>query len=489
MQIDPTVLSKVRALPDKPGCYLMRDRRGTIIYVGKAASLRKRVGSYFRKATRARADPKLRGLVRTVADIETIVTRTEADAVLTEGQLIKDFRPRYNVAFKDDKRFLLLHLDARGPFPRLELCRIQRDVGNDYFGPYASAAGARVALDFVEKRFGLRKCRPVTPTAKDHEHCINDIVRFCTAPCIDKISREGYAERVELASGFLRGEKPEYLGELRERMEEASGALDFERAAALRDTYLRLRETVERRARVLSTPRMKRDAARLGVEELGRVLGLAAPPHVIEAYDVSNISGTFAVAGMVCAVDGMPAGNRYRRFRIRTVSGADDPAMMTEAVSRSVRNEERMTVGLPDLILVDGGLSQVRAARGALAGAGLSRIPVAGLAKKHEELYYRDGDEPILLPFDSPALLVLRHIRDEAHRFAIAYHHALRRKRISESVLDDIPGIGPERKKSLLKHFGSLRRLKKASTGEIAVVPGMGADLAQAIHIALARIS
>lgn len=482
MQIHPTVQSKLRELPDKPGCYLMRDRRGTIIYVGKALSLRKRVGSYFRKATLVRADPKLRGLVRSVVDIEIVVARTEAEAVLTEGQLIKDYRPRYNVDFRDDKRFLLLRVNLHQPFPRFELCRIRRDDGSEYFGPYASAPGARAALDFLEKRFGLRKCRPNLPTLKDHEHCINDIVRFCMAPCIGKIAPEAYAERVADACAFLRGEKPECLVELRQRMEEAATAMEFEKAAALRDTYLRLRETVERRARVLSTPRMKRDMAHAGVEELGRILGLAAPPRVIEAYDVSNISGTFAVAGMVCAVDGMPAGNRYRRFRIKTVTGADDPAMMAEAVSRSMRNEERATIGLPDLVLVDGGLSQVRSARKALAAVESGHIPVAGLAKKQEELYCRDGDEPIRLPPDSRALLVLRHIRDEAHRFALAYHHALRRKRISESVLDDIPGIGPERKRALLRHFGSLRGLKKAGVEEIAAVPGVGRELAQSVR-------
>lgn len=482
MQIPTTVQAKLRELPDKPGCYLMRDRRGTIIYVGKAASLRKRVGSYFRKATLVHADPKLRGLVRSVADIEIIVTRTEADAVLTEGQLIKDYRPRYNVDFKDDKRFLMLRVDMHQPFPRFELCRIRRDDGCDYFGPYASAPGARVALDFIEKRFGLRKCRPAIPDPKDHEHCINDIVRYCAAPCIGRITREQYAELVSTACAFLRGEKPEYIVELRVRMEEASAAMHFEKAAALRDTYLRLRETVERLSRVLSTPRMKRDAALRGVEELGRLLGLVARPRTIEAYDVSNISGTFAVASMVCAIDGMPAGNRYRRFRIKSVIGADDPAMMAEAVSRSVRNEERANTGLPDLVLVDGGISQVLAARGALGAAGLSRIPVAGLAKKQEELYFGDGATPIQLPSDSQALLVLRHIRDEAHRFALAYHHALRRKQISESVLDDISGVGPARKKDLLKHFGSLRRLRDASVEQIAGVPGVGQELAEAIH-------
>jgi len=485
MQTSDAIRQKLQSVPDKPGCYIMRDKRGKIIYVGKAVSLRKRVTYYFRQSTLRRADPKLRGLIKSAADIEFVIAKTEADAVLTEGQLIKDYRPRYNIDFKDDKRFPLLRVDPGQPFPRFELCRIQRGDSREYFGPYTSASGARAALDFIEKKFGLRKCRPVIPAPKDHEHCINDIVRFCSAPCVGRIDKAAYADRVALASAFLHGERPEDLAELKARMEEAAAATDFEKAAALRDTLLRLREIISRRARVLRTPEMKHLIARQGIEELGRVLGMSTPPRTIEAYDVSNISGTFAVASMVCAVDGVPQRQRYRRFKIRTVSGADDPAMLAEAVSRSILGKERAKMGLPDLILADGGEAQVRSVRGTLAAAGMARIPVAGLAKKHEEIHWKEGEMPIRLVSDSAALLVLRHIRDEAHRFALAYHHVLRRKQIRDSVLDEIPGIGAERKKRLLVHFGSVQQLQKAEVEEIASVSGVGKALAGTIHAAL----
>ena len=209
MQISDTLQTKLRALPDAPGCYLFRDRRGRIIYVGKAVSLRKRVQSYFREASLRRGSPKLRGLVRSVDDLEVVVVRNEAEAVLTEGQLIKDYRPRYNVSFRDDKRFLLLRIDLREPYPVIRLCRIQREDEAQYFGPYASSAAARAAVDFVEKRYGLRKCAPREPDAQTYQHCLNDVIRFCSAPCVGKVTREAYHARVAEACAFLRGRRPQ----------------------------------------------------------------------------------------------------------------------------------------------------------------------------------------------------------------------------------------------------------------------------------------
>ena len=232
---------KLQTLPDRPGCYLMRDRRGTIIYVGKAVSLRKRVRSYFRDASLRSASPKLRSLVHSVADLEFVPTRNEAEAILTEGRLIKDYRPRYNVSFRDDKRFLLIRADLAEPFPRLRLCRFERPDGARYFGPYASSAAARMALDFAEKKFGLRKCSPRVPDATTCRHCINDIVRYCSAPCVGRIGEAEYRGRVEEAAAFLRGEKGELLRRMREEMERLSAALEFERAAALRDRIEQMR--------------------------------------------------------------------------------------------------------------------------------------------------------------------------------------------------------------------------------------------------------
>lgn len=487
MTIPDKVKARLKELPNKPGCYLMRNRQGRIIYVGKARSLRKRVQSYFRDATLRSASPKQRSLVKSVADIDYVVVRNEAEAVLTEGRLIKDYKPRYNVAFRDDKRFLLIRIDPTEPWPRLRLVRLEQNDGALYFGPYASSRAARETVDFVEKHFGLRKCSPRIPDADTYRHCINDIIRFCSAPCVGKVTHDEYMGRLDSACAFLRGETPELVVTLRREMEGAADARDFERAAALRDTVFMLDRTVRQRARVAATPQMERDAAARGVADLQHALDLPAPPTVIEAFDVSNISGSHAVAGMVCAVDGIPRRNRYRRFRIAAVEGIDDPRMIAEVVRRRYHRLQREEAAMPDLVLVDGGVTQLRAAGVALAELGLETLPIAGLAKQYEEIYRPGASTPLRLPPNSKALTILRRLRDEAHRFAITYHRNLRNRRIRESVLDDIPGVGPSRKTALLQHFGSVRRLAKASPDDIAAVPGFGRELAALVHAELHR--
>jgi excinuclease ABC subunit C len=476
-------------LPDRPGVYIMRDRTGRVIYVGKAVSLRKRVQTYFRAATLRHADPKLRGLIKSVADLDVLELRTEEEATLTEGRMIKEYRPRYNVSFRDDKRFLLLKIDMKEPFPRLTLARIRKEDGAVYLGPYGSAASARAAQEFVEKRYGLRQCRPRVPTAVDHRHCINDIVRYCSAPCIGAVDRAGYAERVVEACAFLRGERREVLAELEAEMKAAAAERDFERAAALRDTLLKLREALRRRVRGDKSFSVKAEEARAGVLALQAVLGLPAPPEVIECYDISNISGTHAVGSLVCAVHGEPARARYRLFRVKTVEGIDDPGMMAEVIRRRFSRALAERQPLPDLVVVDGGITQLRAARAELDRLGLSSLPAAGLAKRFEELHYEVPGvrSPILLPEDSVALKVLKQIRDEAHRFALTYHRKLRAQRIRDSRLDEIAGIGKKRKAILLSHFGSVRRLRRATPEEIAAVPGIGGEMARVIADALAR--
>ena len=467
----------------------MRDRRGRIIYVGKALSLRRRVQSYFRTATLRHADPKLRGLVHSVTDLEWLVTRTEADAVLTEGRLIKEYRPHYNVDFKDDKRFLMIRVNLADPLPQFKPVRFKRDDGATYFGPYPNSAAARAAIEFADRVFGLRRCAPITPGPEHHRHCIDDIVRYCSAPCIGTVSPAAYHERVAEACAFLRGERPEHLTSLREARDEAARTLDFESAAMLRDLLRLLDEATRHRIRMASTPAMKAIDAAAGLRHLQTVLGLDAPPHIIEGFDISNISGTLAVASMVCAVDGMPNRTRYRRFRITTVSGSDDPAMMAEVIRRRYQRVLAEKAIPPDLVLVDGGLTQQRAAAAELAAVGLSAVPVAGLAKRFEELYPPGSNQPLQLDPESPALMVLRRLRDEAHRFALAYHHNLRARRIRESVLDDIPGVGARRKLELLRHFGSLTRLRHAPIEAIAAIPGVGTTLATRIKTGLSSAS
>ncbi|OVE75937.1 hypothetical protein BVX97_02910 [bacterium E08(2017)] len=478
------VEKKLKELPDKPGCYLMRDAKGKIIYVGKAVSLRKRVQSYFRKATRRSADPKLRSLVHSIDDFDIVVVRNEAEALLTEGRLIKDYRPYYNVMFKDDKRFILLKVDINEPFPKFQTCRLKKDDGALYFGPYISSPAAKETLDFIERKFGLRRCNPRVPDASTYKHCMNDIIRFCSAPCVGKVSFSEYMARVEEACAFLSGKRPQYIRELREEMQAASEKMEFERAAALRDTLFRIEQTIKQSSRIAKTPEMQVKEGREGVKELKKVLGLKKEPHVIEAYDISNISGTYAVASMVCSIDGIARRNRYRRFRIKTIEGADDPGMMGEVIRRRFTRAKEEGGEYPGLVVVDGGITQIRSAVAELEKLGLGDLPVAGLAKKFEEIYYGD-DKPLRLARDSRALVILQRLRDEAHRFALDYHRRLRSKRIRESMLDDIPGVGEQRKQILLKHFGSVRQIMKASEDDVAKVKGIGPELAAAVKSAL----
>lgn len=489
MSLSEAIKRKLQALPDQPGVYLMRDKAGRIIYVGKAASLRNRVRHYFQEATLRSADPKLRGLIRGIADIDIIPVRSEAEAILTEGRMIKEYRPRYNVYFRDDKRFLLLRVHLDDPWPRLEPCRLDRKDGALYFGPYTSSRAARTALDFVQRRFGIRECRPRVPGPDDHRHCHADIVRFCSAPCIGRISKEAYRARVDEAIAFLRGERPELLKEVEAQMRAAAERREYEEAAALRDTLLLLRRAIRERARGTGQLHLKPEDARAGLQDLRLVLNLPAPPRLIECFDISNISGTHAVASMVAAVDGLPARNRYRRFRIKTVTGSDDPAMMAEVVRRRYARVLQERLPLPDLVLVDGGVTQLGAARAALSELGLDALPSAGLAKQFEEIHTESSLKapPIRLPRDSFALRVLQQIRDEAHRFALDYHRRLRARRIRDSLLDEIEGVGEKRKELLLSRFGSVTRLARASEAEIAAVPGVGPVLARSLKEMLIR--
>ena len=481
MPVSRNLREKLAALPDKPGCYLMRDRTGTIIYVGKAASLRRRVQSYFRPSTLRGAPPKVRSMVHSVADLDVITVRNEAEALLTESTLIKQYRPRFNIVLRDDKRYLALRADPRDPVPRLATCRILRDDNALYFGPFPSAAVVRTVLDFTEKRYGLRKCTPIRPDAETYRHCINDIVRFCSAPCVGRVSPEAYRARFDEACAFLRGERPSVIEEVKDQMQAAAETHGYEKAAALRDTWMALREMVKQRVRVVATPGMHAADALAGLRELQSLIGLPGLPTLIEGFDISNLFGTYSVASMVAASDGLPDRRLYRRFRIRTVEGSDDPRSMAEVIGRRYARQRDDGKPLPGLILIDGGVTQLRASREALAALGLSHVPSVGLAKEREEIVLDDGRPPLLLPRDSDALRVLTRLRDEAHRFAVDYHRRLRNRLIRESALDEIPGIGPAKKTALLSRFGSIYRLARASRDDIASVPGIGRTLAEAI--------
>ena len=482
------VLDKLPTLPDQPGCYLMRNRQGRIIYIGKAASLRSRVSSYFRPSTFAKADPKHRSLIRSIDSFDFIPLKTEPEAALTESRLIKEYRPRYNTLLKDDRRFPVLRLHPADACPRLEAVRLQKNDGARYWGPFTSSAAAWATLEFVQRHFGLRTCTAIVPGEEEHKHCHNDILRFCAAPCLDPTP---YPARIAEACAFLDGKRPDVLKALRAEMESAAAAQDFEKAAALRDTYLLLLRAIRQRTLVHKTPAMKDADAAAGLAALAEALSLPAPPHLIECYDISNISGTLSVASGVAAVDGIPAPHLYKSYRIKTIEGANDPASIAEVVTRRARHAmegpDRDRWPLPDLIIVDGGITQLRAARRALDALGLESQPLAGLAERFEELYYdiENKREPIRFPRGSPALHVIQAIRDEAHRFALTYHLKLRSKKIRESVLDDIPGVGPARKRALLRHFGSITAIRSASVADLAACPDIGPAFAPLLHTAL----
>ena len=471
---------RLKTVPNRPGCYLMRDRRGVIIYVGKAKNLRRRVLSYFRP--RADLAPKVRSMVNTVADLEFMTVKNDAEALLTEAALIKKHKPHFNILMRDDKRYLALRADPDAPFPRFATCRIVRDDGARYFGPFPSAPVVRAAKDFVEKHYGLRSCDALTPDADAHTHCLADVIRFCTAPCLGKIGAAEYRARFEEACAFLRGERPAVIAELAEAMQAAARKEDFAKAARLRDTIAALREMTKAHF-VRKTPSMRREDAQQGLAELAAALQLPAPPRVIECVDISNLFGTHSVASLVVAVDGLPNRRYYRHFRIETVEGADDPRSMAEIVRRRYGPDSTLTAKSPraDLFICDGGITQLRAARAAFAEIGVTDIPTVGLAERMEILVTDDARGDIFLPRDSQGLFVATRLRDEAHRFAITHHRHLRDRSIRESALDEVPGIGPAKKVALLKRFKSIYGIARASAEEIAAAAGVGRTTAEEV--------
>ena len=475
------VRERLKTVPNRPGCYLMRDRRGVIIYVGKAKNLRRRVSSYFRPG--ARHPPKVRSMVDTVWDFEFMTVKNEAESLLTEASLIKKYKPHFNILMRDDKRYLALRADPGADWPRFQCVRIVRDDGARYFGPFPSSPVVRTAKDFVEKRFGIRGCEALCPDAETHAHCLANVIRSCSAPCLGRISRADYRARFDAACAFLEGKRPDILAEVDGDMRAAAGKGDFEKAARLRDTLFALREMTKAHF-VRRTPEMRQADALAGIRELADAIGLAAPPRIIECVDISNLFGTYNVASLVVARDGLPDGRYYRHFRIKSFAGADDPRAMAEVVRRRYGPGSTLLKTSPraDLYICDGGITQLRAARALFAELGIADIPTVGLAKQQELVVLDDGRPDVYLPRDSQALMVITRLRDEAHRFAITYHRNLREKAIRESALDEIPGIGEAKKVKLLKAFRSVYGIARAEVAEIASAAGIGEALAAEVR-------
>jgi len=524
MAVSEHLRKKLGTVPHKPGVYLHKDRFGTVIYVGKARDLRKRVSQYFQSSRRMGWDLKFNALVEAIHDFDIHVVRSEPESLLLESKLIKEFKPRFNISLRDDKRFLMLKVNLQDPIPNFLFTRLKKDDGARYFGPFVNSTALRNVVALARKQFNLRGCRVFTPGEADYKHCLYAHLKHCTTPCVGNVTREQYLEQVKAACDFLEGQCREMQGSLEAEMKKAAAAQEFEKAAELRDLLRDLSETwqkTEKFARVPYTLPLAINPAS-DLYELGKVLGLPKPPERIEGFDISNISGTFVVASCVSFKNGRPDRANYRRFKIKGVAGQDDFASIAEVVRRryarlkrenevsaapaqkthdadsgeaipeelqqlvneTARNVRRglavknTPTALPDLILIDGGRGQLGMACAELKQLGLEKIPVIGLAKEFEEIYLPEKSAPLRLGLDHPAVKLLQRLRDECHRVANSYNAQLRLKKISESILDDFPGIGERRKAALLKQFGSVQRLKMATVEQLAAVPGFGGKAA-----------
>lgn len=449
----------------------MLNRKGEVIYVGKSRSLKKRVSSYFTRSFDF--SPKIRKLVDEIASFTYITTETEAEALILEADLIRKHKPKYNTMLKYGIRYPYVCLTMSEEFPRILITRVLReDDGNLYFGPYTKVRKMRELLRFIERFYPLRSCSRLV---KRDRPCINYYMGKCKGPCVGGISEQEYRKMVEDLALFLGGRRGELIAKLTEKMERLAKELRFEEAARIRD-QIRALEKVFKQPRIpLEAPVDYLETALLKLRDY---LGLKRLPYVIEGIDISNLYGREAVGVVVCFHGGVPFKRKYRRYKIKDVEGIDDPAMIAEVIRR--RYGKHRDEGIPDLILIDGGVTQVNSAKRALEEVGID-IPLVGLAKREELVFFPGNSTPLRIPEDSPALRVLQRVRNEAHRFAISYHRKLREKSLLKTALEDIPGVGKERVKNLLRTFKSVEGIRKASVDEIAKVDGIGKKLALTI--------
>ena len=462
------IKERVRGFPSEPGVYIMKDDSGAVLYIGKAGSLRKRVSSYFRGS--ARLGRRIAAMVSRISDISYIQTSNESEALIYENGLIKQLSPRYNVALKDGKSYPMLKLTVNEKFPRLLLVRKDARDGALYFGPYADATLLRKALEALRSIFPLRKCSKMGKAV-----CLNYHIKQCLGPCAGHIDETGYSGIVSELKLYLEGKRTELLKLLSGKMSEAAAREDFEEASKIKSRFEALS--------LIKAKAVSYGPAR-ELDELRSVLGIEKPIDIIEAFDVSNISGDFAVGSMVCFYKGRPRKSGYRKFRIKTVSGPDDYAMIREIVARRYAKAIEGNGGdLPDLVIIDGGKGHLGAAVSELDDLGLAHIPVIGIAKEFERIYVKGRKDALVLPGESKTLHMIERIRDEAHRFAISYHKNLLSKGAKASELDEIPGVGPKRKGALMRHFGDIERIKSAGLEDLLKVKGMNEKAARSIIV------
>jgi excinuclease ABC subunit C len=614
--VTPDLQATLDKLPIRPGVYLMKDAHGDVLYVGKAQNLRSRVRSYWQRQAPGVEPHRIRQVIDRVADIDYTLTDSVSEALLLEANLIKRYRPRFNVRLKDDKSYPYIKITLADDFPRVERTRKLPNDGSRYFGPYASASSVDESMNLIRRLFPFRTCTIDITDGKRalQRPCLLYHIKRCQGPCIEAIDKTAYRADIAQIELFLEGRQEALVKALEREMAEASERTDYERAAVLRDKVRSIERTMESQkmaafarteldlvglarqdnqaavqlflvrggklvgrdvylleaareapddevvtsfveqyySRATAIPAQvyipttipdvtdieaflaerrggpvhlrvpqrgekrqlmelaARNAAEtlareqvrwladqgktLGaLEELATALGLPGPPMRIECYDISTFQGSQTVGSMVVFEEGKPRTGEYRRFRIKSVTGPNDVASHQEVLHRRFRgtrsgeegSEEELRWRLPDLVIIDGGKGQVSAAKAVFDELGLHDLPLAGLAKEREELFLPGAAEPILLPATSQALYLVQRLRDEAHRFAITYHRDLRSKRTVRSAFDDLPGVGPKRKRELLKVFGSIKRVREAPVEQIAAVPSIGPALAARIKATL----
>ncbi len=480
----------------------MKGEGGRIIYVGKAKDLHRRLANYFSPSRATLENSKTRALIAAIVDFDYYEVRNDQESLILEQKLIKEYRPHYNVQLRDDKRYMMLRASRQEELPRFSLVRLRKDDGARYIGPFVHASALKETVEWLNHHFRLRTCTCRRPGEEEYKHCHDDVIRHCSAPCIGRISAEDYRAQFEAAlSIFEGGARQKYLDALTAEMNAAAEALEFEKAARLRDIRENITRTLEPARRfahgMLDLPGTVNPDADLA--ELAEALGMPEPPRVMECFDISNLSCNHIVASMVRFTNGRADNQAYRRYRIKGVDGQNDFASMREVVRRRYSRivnessalfdkpegvgtyawlrqlgaEGKAPITVPDLVVVDGGKGQLGIAMDVLAEIGLADMPVVGLAKRDEEVFFPGESEPLVLPRDSGALRLLQRLRDEAHRFANNYNELLVRKRVRESKLDAYPGMTPRRKELLLARFHTVPGIRSRSAEEIAELPGI----------------
>lgn len=467
---------KIKQAPDSCGVYLIKDMQGSVVYIGKAASVRKRLRSHFSKSA---TSVKQKAIIESAHDIDYIPTSSPEAALLLEAALVKRYSPKYNVALKDDKSYPVLKLTIKEEFPRLFITRRKIADGSIYFGPYTNATLLRKALKLMGRLFPLRSCR-IIPS----KPCLDFHIGQCLGPCIDKISKQDYKRIVENVILFLEGKTEQLKKALLEDMNRTSKEGRFELAANIRDQIKAISSVTGAQALAQKATYAGERLFKISIqlEDLTHKLNIPKPPDIIEAFDVSNIAGKEAVGSMIVFKNGRPYKDGYRKFKIRTVAGIDDYSMIREIVNRRYSRLLEEKAPLPDLIIIDGGKGHLISAKKQLQKLGIWKIPVIAIAKSFELIYTQEDKEPIGLDSSSPALLLIQRIRDEAHCFAISYHRLLRRKEISKSELDNISGIGLAKKKLLLQYFGSIDEIRMAEMEDLTKVKYINGKQARKIY-------